>query len=169
MQMACRSYRGWVCLICSGTHRHLFVQQAGFPQVTSHAPPGWEFLQLRARARAQERQQGTRFDNMRHRYTQVSALRPIGSISKCVLYSVYERLMYVAGRLQAQPHSEKSPTVPVPTWCDVLRFSGTIFGSRASSRCLADRERAHPGQLPHRRYSPISVYEYRVPRTSLCV
>lgn len=61
----------------SGTHRHLLEQPAGFPQVTSHAPPGWEFLQQRNRVRATQRQRETRFDNMRHRYTQAdSKLHP---------------------------------------------------------------------------------------------
>ena len=61
----------------AGTDRHQLEAQAGFPQVTTHGPPGWEFLQLRARHRATDRQHHTRFDNMRHRYTQAdSKLNP---------------------------------------------------------------------------------------------
>jgi hypothetical protein len=57
----------------SGTQRHSQAQRAGFPQVTSHAPPGWEFLQQRGRVRATSRQKETRYDNMRHRYTQADS------------------------------------------------------------------------------------------------
>ena len=49
-----------VCALCS-LHR---------PQVTSEGPRGWDYLQQYARARAKQRQRHTRFDNMRHRYTQ---------------------------------------------------------------------------------------------------
>jgi hypothetical protein len=61
----------------AGTQRHVYEQPAGFPQVTSHAPPGWEYLQQRQRQRATERQRETRFDNLRHRRTQAdSRLNP---------------------------------------------------------------------------------------------
>ena len=64
----------------SGTHRHVFERPAGFPQVTSHAPPGWEFLQQRSRKRATDRQRETRYDNLRHRRTQAdSRLNPAQS------------------------------------------------------------------------------------------
>jgi hypothetical protein len=120
----------------SGTDRHTFEQPAAFPQVTSHAPPGWEFIQLRARSRATDLQRETRYDNMRHRYTQADS-KLNDQNADHAQYPCPPGVMSCDSREPSSQEGHKRQDEPTPNMPTVLNYEGEVVGCTEQGGCTS--------------------------------
>ena len=118
----------------AGTDRHLHEAPAAYPQVTSHAPPGWEFIQLRARTRATELQRETRYDNMRHRYTQAdSKLNDFNANHP--QYPCPPGVMSCDSREPSSQEGHKRQDTPTPNMPTPVNYDGEVVGCTHQEGC----------------------------------
>ena len=136
-----------------GTGRHSYEQPAGFPQVTSHAPPGWEQLQMRARTRATDRLRETRYDNLRHRYSQAdsrlnSALRDHPQYP-CAPGSASCDSKEPSSQEGHARNDDTTPNMPTP-----VNYEGDVVGCSEQHGCVrteqADRGSSVSGDVSNR-------------------
>lgn len=120
----------------SGTDRHTFERPAAFPQVTSHAPPGWEFIQLRARSRATDLQRESRYDNMRHRYTQADS-KLNNQNADHPQYPCPPGVMSCDSREPSSQEGHKRQDAPTPNIPTVLNYAGDIVGCEEQGGCTS--------------------------------
>ena len=144
---------GSVSYTSGAGRRHRFEQPAGFPQVTSHAPPGWEQLQLRARTRATDRLRETRYDNLRHRYSQADS-RLSSALRDHPQYPCEPGLASCDSRepTSQENHARNDDTAPnMPT---PVNYEGEVVGCSEQHGCVrteeADRGSSLSGDVSNR-------------------
>jgi hypothetical protein len=121
----------------SGTDRHLHEAPAAYPQVTSHAPPGWEFIQLRARSRSTELQRETRYDNMRHRYTQADSKLNVLNADH-PQYPCPPGVMSCDSREPSSQEGHKRQDMPTANMPTPVNYNGEVVGCTHAEGCTDD-------------------------------